>query len=395
MKEYALCTIVAKNYLSYARTLSDSFLEYHPDSMVFVLLVDKIDGFFDPSKEKFQLIEVDRLNNIEQKEQMFFKYTILELCTAVKPFFMEYIFEHYPVKKLLYLDPDILVTNPLDEILNLLNTNSIIITPHITNPISINDKATPDEITFMQYGIYNLGFIGLSKTNESLRFIQWWKERLWHFCINAVSKGLYVDQKWIDMVPILFNGVMVFKKPGYNVAPWNLQEKKFSIKDGRLLVNNELLYFFHFGGFEISDIERLCRYQTRYKLSDFKELVSLFEHYKELLIKNGYYEVSTWPYHYGFYDNGKKIEDIDRKAYWTLGEKVIKFGNPFATKDSSSFYNHRKQYTGYRGKFKNWILDKIIFIGLKHRGKIKQLPYVGRVAKNFYHNLFSKRRREF
>jgi hypothetical protein len=99
MNTIAACTIVSKNYLPFARTLADSFMKHHKDASCFVLLVDKIDGYFDPSKEKFQLIEVDELDNIEHKEQMFFKYNTVELNTAVKPFFLEYIFKHYPVEQ--------------------------------------------------------------------------------------------------------------------------------------------------------------------------------------------------------------------------------------------------------------------------------------------------------
>src|SRR5208337_154848 len=180
----AICTIVSKNYLPFARTLADSCIRHHKDAKVFVLLIDKVDGYFDPSKEKFQLIELDELDNIENKEQIRFKYNIIEFSTAVKPFFLEYIFEHHPVKQLIYLDPDILITNPLDELQNLLEIYSIVAIPHITSPIPISDKFLPNEITFLQCGTYNLGFIGLSKTDETLRFIRWWKERLSHYCLH-------------------------------------------------------------------------------------------------------------------------------------------------------------------------------------------------------------------
>ena len=48
------CTIVSKNYLSYARVLARSFLDHHPGGRFFVLLVDRIDGHFDASAEPFE-----------------------------------------------------------------------------------------------------------------------------------------------------------------------------------------------------------------------------------------------------------------------------------------------------------------------------------------------------
>ncbi len=34
------CTIIAANYLSYARVLADSFLAHHPDGAFTVLVID-------------------------------------------------------------------------------------------------------------------------------------------------------------------------------------------------------------------------------------------------------------------------------------------------------------------------------------------------------------------
>jgi lipopolysaccharide biosynthesis glycosyltransferase len=374
------CTVISKNYLPFARTLADSFITYHKDASFFVLLVDRIDGYFDPSKEKFQLIEVGELDNIEHKEQMFFKYNPMELNTAMKPYFLEYIFKHYPVNKLLYLDSDILITKGLNEIQTIMDTYSIVLIPHITSPISINDKALPNEMSFLLAGAYNLGFIGLSKTEESSQFIQWWKERLWHFCLIDIQNGLFVDQKWIDLVPSLFKKVYILKDPGYNVAYWNLHEKKFAIRNDELMVNNMPLFFFHFSGFDPNKMESISKSNTRYKLSDFKELRGFFELYIELLIKNGYYVSRMWPYSHAVYDNGEKIEDRDRRRYWAMGEKVEKFGNPFQTKHSQSFYAYLVW-----DRLASKIYNPIISAGIKHHVRIGRIPFIGRIAKLLYH----------
>ena len=51
------CTIVSKNYLSLARVWNASFKRHHPGSPTFVLIVDRIDGAFDPRQEDFEAIE--------------------------------------------------------------------------------------------------------------------------------------------------------------------------------------------------------------------------------------------------------------------------------------------------------------------------------------------------
>ena len=51
----AVCTIVAKNYLAQARVLMESVRLCNPDLLRIVILVDRIDGYFDPAKEPFDL----------------------------------------------------------------------------------------------------------------------------------------------------------------------------------------------------------------------------------------------------------------------------------------------------------------------------------------------------
>jgi hypothetical protein len=84
MSSPVICTIVAKNYLAQARCLTDSFLEHHPKGRVFVLLVDRPEGYFDPAAERFTTVLVEDIG-IPNFGAMMFRYTLLELSTAVKP----------------------------------------------------------------------------------------------------------------------------------------------------------------------------------------------------------------------------------------------------------------------------------------------------------------------
>jgi hypothetical protein len=86
----AACTIVAKNYLPYARVLMSSLRASSPDILRIVILVDHPDGFFDPEHEDFDVILSEALS-VPDSRWFHFKYTILELSTAVKPFALEYI----------------------------------------------------------------------------------------------------------------------------------------------------------------------------------------------------------------------------------------------------------------------------------------------------------------
>ena len=45
MSKNAVCTVITKSYLPYARTLASSLAEHNPDVDLYVLLADKVDVF--------------------------------------------------------------------------------------------------------------------------------------------------------------------------------------------------------------------------------------------------------------------------------------------------------------------------------------------------------------
>lgn len=330
------CTIVSRNHISFARVLARSFLDHHPDGQVFVLLVDRNEGRIDPAAEDFTLIEVESLGNVPDLNSFLFRYTILECNTAVKPFFLAYLFERYDLRNLIYFDPDILITHGLEELAELLDRFSIVLTPHLTEPI--DDDAFPGEQAIIQSGAYNLGFLGLRRTPTTERMLRWWQDRLYDRCVVRIEDGLFVDQKWIDLVPGMFKDVHILTHPGYNVAYWNLATRSISLNGGRPTVNGEPLIFFHFSGIEADNLQRVSKHQDRFTLRGVGEAQDLFRDYRERLLAAGNRETRDWPYAFGSFDNGIAIPDVARRLYHSLGSWRDRFGNPFRASGADSFY---------------------------------------------------------
>ena len=180
------CTIVSCNYVAQARVLARSFAEHHPGMPFFLLLVDRNGGAIDPAQEPFELIGVEDLG-IPRFAEMAFRYNVLELNTAVKPFFLEYLFDARGLTDLVYLDPDILVLDRLTPVFDLLESHSVVLTPHITAPY--DDDFHPSEITILQAGVYNLGFVALRASETSRALLRWWQERLRKEDGRAVGRG--------------------------------------------------------------------------------------------------------------------------------------------------------------------------------------------------------------
>src|SRR5260221_12437952 len=190
-----IVTIASKNYLAHVRTLAQCYLEYHPHGKVFLCLVDRVDGYFDPADEPFTLILADDIG-IPNWPYFSFKYNIVELNTAVKPFILKKLFDTYQFDKLVYFDPDIVLYAPLHELNALLDTYGVVLTPHILSPISpINDTRFPSEFGILAVGMYNLGFIALSRRTNLYVLLLWWHGRLYYYCIYDPLRGFFVDQR--------------------------------------------------------------------------------------------------------------------------------------------------------------------------------------------------------
>ena len=312
-----ICTIVAKNYLAHARCLVDSFLAHHPDGRAFVLLVDRPDGFFDPDAERFTVVLAEDLE-IPDFKALTFRYTVLELCTAVKPFFLEYLFQSYEYDKICYFDPDIHFYGPLDDIWKALETYAIVLIPHLLGPL--DDEFIPNELTILRSGAYNLGFLGLSRHPQTDRFLRWWQGKMLKYCVVAFDQGLFVDQRWVDLVPARFSSTYIHRDPGCDVAYWDLYNRCIAYENGSYTVNGVPLIFYHFSGFSPDRPAQISKHQNRYTFKDQPLLSALFEDYRDCLYANGYESVKSWPNAYDSKTSiGVRMPDVARSLWRDLG----------------------------------------------------------------------------
>lgn len=115
------------------------------------------------------------------------------------------------------------------------------------DPAGDKQSLLDNEIASLDYGIFNLGFIAVRNDAEAQRFATWWAERLYDWCHDRLDIGIFVDQKWCNLIPCFFDNVKVLRDPGYNVASWNLSQRKLAFSaDGEAQMNGKPLRFYHF-----------------------------------------------------------------------------------------------------------------------------------------------------
>jgi glycosyltransferase involved in cell wall biosynthesis len=308
-----ICTIVARNYLAQARVLAASLQRLDEVPELSVLVLDDEDDEVDESRELFDVVRPRDLD-IEPREfhHMATIYDVTELATAVKPWLLQRMLVSHEV--VCYLDPDIEVFSSLDEIELQARLHSIVLTPHTTRPMP-RDGLLPSEQTIRLAGVFNLGFIAVSRGADE--FLSWWSERLRRECRIAVDQGLFVDQRWIDFVPSYFDHA-VLHDVGYNVAYWNMHEREVKLGSDGYEVNGRPLRFLHYSGFEPLRPHLLSKYQggePRILLEDHYEIAHLCYRYATRLFAAGHLEATSSPYRFDYTAQGMRIDGRMRRLY--------------------------------------------------------------------------------
>ena len=332
------------SYLNRARVWAKSLKKIHPDWIVWAVISDiEPNGFvFDLNNEPFDklMTAVDLFGG--EAECWLFGMDVIETCTAVKGRALNRLLEMPNVDQVFYFDPDTAVFNTMAPIVQLLNEFSIVLTPHQIDPEPRDNRLAilDNEAASLQYGVFNLGFIAVSNDDESRRFASWWEDRLNAFCHDRLDIGIFVDQKWCNLVPCFFDNVKILRDPGYNVASWNLSQRKIDIcPDGNIYVNNCLLRFFHFTKLgPIGDV------MTSRYAQDNVEVYEIWSAYKRMIESNSDSLIPQKYWYYGNFRNGKKIPKLLREKYRERKDLQEYFVDPFNSYDQFLMWSKHEKF---------------------------------------------------
>ena len=359
----AIVTICSSNYFPYARILLHSLQKYQPEAALFLCLADPPDPETDLGIEAVEIIPAADLG-INNFADFAFRYDIMEFNTAVKPFVMQLLIEERNFEQVVYLDPDIEVFAPLTPVWKAFAAGAnFVLTPHITEPAEF--KEFPDDIGIMKAGIYNLGFIALNNSADGISFLHWWSRKLRYQCLNQQEGGIFVDQKFVDLLPAFADAVAILRDRTLNVAYWNLDQRKLETTESGWTVNGEPLQFFHFSGIDPSNPQRLSKHTERFKSNLTPAIQEIIQHYLAKLSEYGYGQTIAPEYGYKRFNNGVAIADMMRRCYRDLPE--LWEDNPFNT-----FYHYLNQPSGFVSAISPWGITKLMYYVWQQRIDLQQ-----------------------
>lgn len=309
-------TIIARNYHAQAEVLARSLLRHHSGATLAVLIIDGDE----PDRETFAhpSVEVALLGDLPMEpselHRMLICYNRMEMATAIKPWFLRLLLDRGG-DIVCFLDPDIVVYSPFDDILRTAESAEIILTPHALTPFP-RDGLFPEELTILRGGVFNLGFIAVGQASRP--FLTWWHQRLTTDALFDMTIGLFTDQRWVDFVPVLFKHA-ICRDPGMNMAHWNLHERGVRRVNGTVVTGSgRPVRFFHFSGFDPASPHRLSRQgfdRPRVRLEDYPDLASMCREYAAELLGANYPAWLAEPYGYDRLPNGLLVPQHVRRRY--------------------------------------------------------------------------------
>ncbi len=313
-------------YLGRARTLLATLRAAHPDWTVCAVVVDE-----PPQGELesgllagFDVVLGLRDLGIAHVRAWLFKHDVIEACTAVKGAAMLRLMDA-GYDAVVYLDPDIAVFHPLEPVVAALGHAAIVLTPHQTSPNRNYYVMRDNELTSMRFGVFNLGFIAVRSDGLGRCFAEWWASQLWRACYDDPTAGLFTDQRYVDLVPGLFEGVAILRDPGCNVASWNLSTRRLAIgADGDIRVNDAPLRFMHF-----TKINSLGDIMIERYAGDSIEVLEIWGWYRRQVAHWQPAAIPPGYWHYGSFTNGDPIRRGVRVLYRESRDLRAAFDDPY------------------------------------------------------------------
>lgn len=202
------------------------------------------------------------------------KRSLKEYFATITPILPQFLFDKYKMDKLYYTDADISFVSSVNEIEEIMDKYSLMVSPH-ENPVA-----------HAAAGYFNVGILGYRNDDNCLSFLKWWQEKCLEWCEwIALPDGRIADQGYLNILQKSnqFQNVLICGHPGVNLGPWNLALHKTEIINNKIVLDGKYnLICFHFHGYK--NINGACANDTGWLVSPWN-MEHIYHPYHEL-IKN-------------------------------------------------------------------------------------------------------------
>lgn len=225
--DLVFCTTFDSNYLDKGLVLYDSMIKCMKGFKLYIFAFDRrCEEIL--KKENLKNVIVVSMEEFETPDLLRVKKerTRAEYCWTCSSWSIKYVLEKYKEKICTYIDADMMFfASPqivFDEMHN--RGCSTIIVPHRFK----NDEE--EKKAYDLVGAYCVEFNTFVNDKNGREALDWWAEQCLNWCYYAVpgTTQWYGDQKYLNVFPLKFKGVMICDHYGVGLAPWNTKLVDFA-----------------------------------------------------------------------------------------------------------------------------------------------------------------------
>jgi hypothetical protein len=241
------CTYFDRNYFVKGLALIDSLITWHPSGVtIYVVCMDELTRVLLEKCAIPQVVLVP-LHAIENGDEALLaargdRTAVEYLWTSTPTIILRLLERHAAIDMITYVDADMFFYGPTEPIFEELSDGSVMIHEH----------RFPRVLAHLEtFGRFNVGLMVFRRDRRGFEVLQWWRERCLEWCKATLEDNKYGDQKYLDVWPTQFEGVVVTRNEGVGTAPWNHAQYMFSERGDGVYANNSRLLINHFHAFHL------------------------------------------------------------------------------------------------------------------------------------------------
>lgn len=214
--DWTLCTIVTPDHLDRALALRASLQAIGIEPVFVVLTTAPMDRRVDDAT----IIELARLAEVDARAQTLasrYVSTADQLRWCLKPVLISHLLRS-TASRVIYCDADMCFFGDPAPLLAPLGSSGVVLTPHWRPSLPLVSERSFC-LNFLD-GLYNAGCVAADRSG--LPAMDWWISACLFACERDHARGLYDDQRYLDLMPVYFSQTTLCRHQGFNVADWNM-----------------------------------------------------------------------------------------------------------------------------------------------------------------------------
>ncbi|KRE46291.1 hypothetical protein [Paenibacillus sp. Soil522] len=324
-------TVTSASDLPKAMIMARSVKKYMPRSKVVVgIIEDKIPE----SALRFpyfnEVILMKHITTYTIYYKFFFQYTLQEAIRSCKAPIMKYIYYKYTDEDIMvYLDADMKVLGPFDELPAIVKENPITVTGHFIYPETFDPDGMAE---IRKLGLLHPGIVALNRHPSAEKYLLWWSKISDHHGYYDHEKNRFADQDWLDLSHLFFDEVYTLRHAGYNVSSLNLIERWNIDRIGEDLyvINDQPLRCLQLS-------PDLLLASSWIEPEKGKIYSDLYIQYLNHVIELGLSDMDKKPWSYSLFSSGEPISDETKRIFLKNYMKNPEIENPFML--SNAYFN--------------------------------------------------------